>query len=139
MNDQRLRIAVPYLLMVILGLMVILLPLWARTLGILGAVVGSCGLVWICWGSGILRRVFRRISRQRGRSTSPAPSAKTIGPIDEWIGLGVPCEKAIYDEMRQHVAEGLRLTQVPGRPDDPRITVDGPYGYQTTLEKPREL
>ncbi len=139
MNDERLRIAVPYLLMVVLGLMVIILPMWARTLGILGAVTGSCGLVWACWGGDILGKGFRRISRRRVRNASSEPHAETIDPIDEWIALAVPCEPEIYDEMTKAVAGGLRLAQVPGCSDDPRMTVDGPYGYRTTLEKPSEL
>ncbi|MFB3131577.1 MAG: hypothetical protein ACE10K_03545, partial [Rhodothermales bacterium] len=69
----------------------------------------------------------------------PNASAETIGPIDTWIVLGVPCEKKIYDEMTKAVAEGWRLAQVTGRPEDPRILVDGPHGYCTSLEKPSEL
>lgn len=116
MNDEeRLRIAAPYLLMVVLGLMVILLPMWARTLGVLGAVTGASGLVWACWGAGNVGRVRAYIFRRRVRSAPPAAST------DEYVVLAVPCEKEIYDEMTKAVAEGLRLAQVPG------------------LEKPREL
>ncbi len=113
-DDERLLIAVPYLLMFVIGLLAIILPMWARTLGILGAVTGATGLVWTCWGSGIVGWVFRCISRWRTRNAPAEPS-------DEWIVLAVPCEPEIYDEMKRAVADGWRLAQV------------------FSLEKPREL
>ncbi len=125
-DDQRLLIAVPYLLMVVIGLLAIILPMWARTLGILGAVTGASGLVWTCWGSGIAGWVFRRL--RRGRSSfghpplevkveakPPMPAATTTGePLDEYLVLGVPCEPEIYEEMKRAVADGWRLARVPG-------------------------
>ncbi len=150
MNDDfRLRIAAGYLLLMVIGLMAIMLPMWARTLGVLGAVTGTLGLVWACWGGDILGQVFRRMKRDRRLDAKPEPGRAADGagvhpPGDKWIVVGVPCEPEIYDEMRRAVAEGWRLTEVPGHAEtvsaaeDPRIAIDGPHGYRTTLEKPND-
>lgn len=155
MNDEeRLHIAVLYLLMGISGNAVWLF-VWlgmlsaAYYVGLLVAVVGTGGFVWTCWGTGLLGSLHAHLSRRRPMSAPPrsAQDRSTPGADDvaEWLVVSVPCKPEIYEEMTRAIAEGWRLTQVPGHADtvsaaeDPRVTVDGPHGYRTTLEKPRLL
>jgi len=69
-DDQRLRIAVPYLLMVIAGAAVWLftaigMARAAQTSGLLWAVVGAWGFVRLCWGHGALGKALRHLKRDR--------------------------------------------------------------------------
>lgn len=74
----------------------------------LGCVVGFLSLVWADRRASLMRAV---------RMHGGVPMETLHDDIQTWIPITVLCEPEIYDEMKQAVAEGWRLSQVPGHAD----------------------